>query len=266
MESPHAQTDLEIVPSPPQDRLCHPRQAPRHPGRLRFQTRPPRAPEEVTPEDGAQTTAAAGTHQIAGPIVSRLSRPALLTLQRAPFAVRALNHLTFGATPALVSQFNALGANDTARLTAFVDQQLNPAAIDDSAFETRLSTAGYTTLAKSLTQLWTDHVASDPVYDVRMRPAWEVQRGALARAVHSRRQLQEVMVAHWQNHFNVTVNDFSAGPVSVQYNRDVIRANCMGNFRTFLEAVATSTAAVPRSETTTVTARNASARPAGNSV
>jgi uncharacterized protein (DUF1800 family) len=211
-------------------------------GALRFQTRPPRAPEEATLEDGAQATAAAGTQQIAGPIVSRLSRPALLTLQRAPFAVRALNHLTFGATPALVSQFNALGANDTARLTAFVDQQLNPAAIDDSAFETRLSTAGYTTLAKSLTQLWTDHVASDPVYDVRMRPAWEVQRGALARAVHSRRQLQEVMVGHWQNHFNVTVSDFSAGPVSVQYNRDVIRANALGNFRTMLEAVAQSTA------------------------
>jgi uncharacterized protein (DUF1800 family) len=212
-------------------------------GALRFQSRPPRAPEDATtaaPATAAPTTA--GLPQIAAPSTSRLSNAALLTLQRAPFAVRVLNHLTFGATPALISQFNALGANDTARLTAFVDQQLNPAAIDDSALNNRLSSAGYSTLGKSLTQLWADHVATDPVYDVRMRPAWEVQRGALARAVYSQRQLQEVMVAHWHDHFNVTVSDFSAGPVYVHYNRDVIRANALGNFRTMLEAVAQSTA------------------------
>jgi uncharacterized protein (DUF1800 family) len=158
------------------------------------------------------------------------TRPQLVALQRAPFAVRVLNNITFGATAASIAEFNALGANDTARLT-----------INDSALDTRLSAAGYTTLNKSLPQLWTDHVASDPVYDVRMRPAWETQRGALARAVHSKRQLQEVLVGFWHNHFNVSVNDFSVGPVSMHYNRDVIRANVLGNFRTMLEAVAQST-------------------------
>jgi uncharacterized protein (DUF1800 family) len=175
-------------------------------------------------------------------VAANSSRSQLVTLQRAPFAVRVLNNMTFGATAASIAEFNALGANDTARLTAFVDQQLNPAAINDSALDTRLSTAGYTTLSKSLSQLWADHVAPDPVWEIRMRPAWEVQRSALTRAVYSKRQLQEVMVGFWHNHFNVTVNDFSIGPVSMHYNRDVIRANALGNFRTMLEAVAQSTA------------------------
>ena len=188
--------------------------------------------------DGAVTAKSAPK----SPTTSGQRRPALVTLARAPFAVRVLNRMTFGATEADVAAFNALGANDGARLTAWVDRQLNPAGIDDSALDTRLANAGYSTLNKSLTQLWTDHVTSDPPYATRMRPAWEVQRGALARAVHSRRQLQEVLVGFWHNHFNVTASDFSAGPVFMHYHRDVIRANALGNFRTMLEAVAQSTA------------------------
>lgn len=201
-------------------------------GPIRFDARPPRLERPL----------ATGATGKPAPSTANNSQAELTTLPRPPFAVRVLNHLTFGATTASIAEFNALGANDTARLTAFVNQQLNPAAIDDSAFEARLTNAGYTTLGKSLTQLWSDHVLNDPVYDVRMRPAWEVQRSALARAVHSRRQLQEVVVGFWQNHFNVTLTDFSAAPVYVHYNRDVIRANALGNFRTMLEAVAQSTA------------------------
>lgn len=201
-------------------------------GPIRFDARPPRLERPIA--------AAAGSKP--APSTSNGSPAELTTLPRPPFAVRVLNHLTFGATTASIAEFNALGANDTARLTAFLNQQLNPAAIDDSAFDTRLANAGYTTLAKPLTQLWSEHVLNDPVYDVRMRPAWEVQRSALARAVHSKRQLQEVVVGFWQNHFNVTLTDFSAAPVYMHYNRDVIRANALGNFRTMLEAVAQSTA------------------------
>ncbi len=208
-------------------------------GPIRFQPMPVRAAAPST--EAIDQGPAAGGPRMAGPSASQISQPDLITLPKPPFAVRVLNHLTFGATPALITQFNALGANDTARLTAFVDQQLNPAAIDDSAMETRLTAAGYTTLGKSLTQLWTDHVASDPVWEVRMRPAWEIQRATLARAVHSRRQLLELATGFWHDHFNVTATDFSAGPVYVHYHRDVIRANALGNFRTMLEAVAQST-------------------------
>jgi uncharacterized protein (DUF1800 family) len=192
--------------------------------------------------DNASASASPGVPRkpmMAGPGTGLISQPDLLTLQRAPFAVRVLNHLTAGATAASVAEFNALGANDTARLTAFVDQQLNPGAIDDSALETRFAAGGYTTLNKSLTQLWADHriVTTDS-----SAPARETQRAALIRAVHSRRQLQEVMVDFWQNHFNVAIANGNAAPVYVHYNRDVIRANAFGNFRTMLEAVGQSTA------------------------
>jgi uncharacterized protein (DUF1800 family) len=203
-------------------------------GRLNFKSPPPRLPE-------AAAAALPGTPRMSSPSTANISQAELLTLQRAPFAVRALNHLTFGATAASIAEFNALGANDTARLTAFVDQQLNPAAINDSALDTRLANAGYTTLGKSLTQLWADHILPDPVYDVRMRPAWEAQRSALVRAVHSKRQLQEVAAGFWHNHFNVMGTDYDSGPVFVHYQRDVIRANALGNFRAMLEAVAQST-------------------------
>jgi uncharacterized protein (DUF1800 family) len=210
-------------------------------GPIRFKSPPPRLPEAPQPVAAAEATAISGIPRMAGQSMAAISQAELLTLQRAPFAVRALNHLTFGATTASIAEFNALGANDTARLTAFVDQQLNPAGINDSALDTRLANAGYTTLSKSLTQLWADHVIPDPMYDIRMRPAFEVQRSALVRAVYSRRQLQEVLVGFWHNHFNVTANEFDAGPVFMHYHRDVIRANVFGNFRTMLEAVAQST-------------------------
>jgi uncharacterized protein (DUF1800 family) len=193
------------------------------------------------PSDASVSAAADAPRRpmMAGPGTGLISQPDLLALQRAPFAVRVLNHLTAGATTASIAEFTALGANDTARLTAFVDQQLNPGAIDDSALETRFAAAGYTTLNKSLTQLWADHriVTTDS-----SAPARETQRSALIRAVHSRRQLQEVMVDFWQNHFNVAISNGNAAPVYVHYNRDVIRANVFGNFRTMLEAVGQSTA------------------------
>jgi uncharacterized protein (DUF1800 family) len=219
-------------------------------GRFRFQPlRLPRAGVDDATEGTADSAATASAAQapaasarrpiLAGPGSAQISQPQLLTLPRPPFAVRVLNHLTAGATAASVAEFNALGANDTARLTAFVDQQLNPAAIDDSALEARLAAAGYTTLNKSLTQLWADHrlVTTDS-----SAPARETQRAALVRAVYSRRQLQETMVDFWQNHFNVAIGTSAAQPVYVHYNRDVIRANAFGNFRAMLEAVAQSTA------------------------
>ncbi len=176
----------------------------------------------------------------APPSTSRMSQPVLITLAPPSLAIRALGNMSYGATAADIAAFNALGANDVARLTAYVDKQLDWTAIDDSAVESRLTTAGYTTLGKSLAQLWADHVVPNPVGDIRMRPAREIQRAALVRAVYSKRQLREVMVAFWHDHFNVMASEYSAGPVYVHYDRDVIRPNCFGNFRSMLETVAQS--------------------------
>ncbi|RNF85215.1 DUF1800 domain-containing protein [Lysobacter psychrotolerans] len=168
--------------------------------------------------------------------------PLKLTLARPALPVRVLGNMGYGATPAMLAKFNSFGSDEISRWHGFVEWQLDWQAIDDSAVEARLASAGYSTLGKSLPQLWTDHVLNDPEWDVRMRPAWEVQRASFVRAVHSQRQLREVVVNFWHDHFNVTANEFSAGPVYPHYDRDVIRANAFGNFRTMLEAVARSPA------------------------
>jgi uncharacterized protein (DUF1800 family) len=77
----------------------------------------------------------------------------------------------------------------------------------------------------------------------RRRPREEVTAATILRAVHSRWQLREVLVGFWHDHFNVDA--YSSDEVSValpSYDRDVIRRHALGNFRQFLEAVATSTA------------------------
>ena len=195
----------------------------------------PPARGDATPTD-VGTTGSPASHSR-----SSMSNPRLRTLAMPGFTVRALNNLSYGATPTSIAEFNALGGNDFQRLANWVDWQLDWSEIDDSALDARLASAGYTTLGKSLTQLWADHIKADPEYDVRMRPAWEVQRAAYVRATYSRRQLREVIVNFWHAHFNVMGSDFSAGPVFVHYDRDVIRANATGNFRVMLEAVASST-------------------------
>jgi uncharacterized protein (DUF1800 family) len=186
--------------------------------------------------------AATSPRAVAGAVAEKSSRGRLLTLAKPPFAVRVLNKMSYGATPASIAEFNALGSSDAARLTAWVDRQLSPSAIDDSAVATRLANAGYTTLGKTLAQQWSEHVRANVEWAVRMRPGWEVQREALVRAVYSKRQLFEVTTAFWHDHFNVMLSDYDTCPVYGSYDRDVIRANALGNFRTMLEAVAKSTA------------------------
>lgn len=207
----------------------------------RHQLRGPMRFQRYMPRNGrtAAPVVAAGGH---APSMSRLSQPTRITLPRPSLAIRALGNMSYGARASDIAAFNAIGNNDTSRLTAWVDDQLDWEAIDDGAVESRLASAGYTTLGKSLTQLWTDHVKPDPAWEVRMRPAWEVQRSALVRAVHSKRQLREVVVNFWHDHFNVMATEYAAAPVYVHYHRDVIAKHAFGNFRAMLEAVAQSPA------------------------
>lgn len=209
---------------------------------------------QTMPPPKQEPTAATAASAIDGPTVAAtakdnggrsmagMSAPRLLTLPSPPFAVRMLNRLSYGATPTTISEFNALGSTDKQRLANYVDWQLDWDSISDAAVDTRLTQAGYTTLGKSLTQLWSDHIVNSPDNTFRVRPGNEVQRAAYVRAAYSRRQLREVLVNFWHDHFNVLGTDFSIAPVHVHYDRDVIRANAKGNFRTMLGAVASSTA------------------------
>lgn len=156
--------------------------------------------------------------------------------------VIALNRLGFGPRPGELAAFEALGGTDPQRLQIWVDEQLDPASIDDSEADSRLAAAAFETLDKSLVELWQDYVVADPPWEIRMRPYFETERATLLRGVYSRRQLFELLVDFWHNHFNVYAYEFGIGPIWVHSDRDVIRAHALGNFRQMLEAVAQSPA------------------------
>jgi uncharacterized protein (DUF1800 family) len=76
----------------------------------------------------------------------------------------------------------------------------------------------------------------------REKPAKDVRAAAHHRRVQQAPTVR-VLVDFWHNHFNVHAWDDSyASSTWAHYDRDVIRAHVLGNFRQMLEAVATSTA------------------------
>jgi len=75
-----------------------------------------------------------------------------------------------------------------------------------------------------------------------LRPAGQLLPQIVAnrvlRAVYSERQLQEVMVDFWQNHFNVFSGKAAVRWYIPSYERDVLRKNALGNFKDLLTATA----------------------------
>ncbi len=131
-----------------------------------------------------------------------------------------INRITFGATPALLQEVEAMGAQ------AFLEQQLDPGSIDDSEFTTTL--LGNMPTNKEELQAWT-----------------------LRHMVYSKRQLQEVMTWFWDNHFNTDINTTRSNAQgmkisdSVQYEwneNQAFRSNALGNFRDLLGISAKSPA------------------------
>ncbi len=159
-----------------------------------------------------------------------------------PPAVRWLTRATHGFSTPDHAAFLGLGGDDESRWTAWLSRQLDPASIDDSACDSRIASAAYQTLGMSTQQLWTRrNQIGNSNYFERMRPIAEVEAATIIRQIYSQRQLFEVMVGFWHDHFSTLGWDYDGGPIFVPYDRDVIRPNALGNFRTMLEAVAKST-------------------------
>lgn len=179
------------------------------------------------------------------PLFATDARPQPQTaLPLPPLAVIALSRMAYGTRPGSFdfSTFNGFpGVTAEEKLTGFVDWQLAPQSIDDSECNNRVTAANLPTLTKSLTQLWNDHhkiINAD-----RTQPVRDVRAAAFLRATYSRRQLYEVLVNFWHNHFNIYAWDYAyASATWAHYDRDAIRANALGNFRQMLGAVATSPA------------------------
>jgi uncharacterized protein (DUF1800 family) len=70
----------------------------------------------------------------------------------------------------------------------------------------------------------------------------DLQASRILRAVYSERQLQEVMVDFWTNHFNVFAGKGADRWLLPAYDRDTIRPNAMSKFSTLLQATAQSPA------------------------
>jgi len=183
---------------------------------------------------------------------------------RVPLEVIALSRLTYGPTPAELTEFRAGGKSARACLERFVEAQLHPESLKDDACDAHLAGLKLTTLGKSLPQLWQDHVvaankikedlkereqksttkpapgARPDEADLRQQPLRETEIATWVRAIYSRRQLGEVIVDFWHNHFSVFGPEGQIAPTFVHFDRDVIRKHALGNFRAFLEEVASS--------------------------
>lgn len=70
----------------------------------------------------------------------------------------------------------------------------------------------------------------------------DLMQARLLRAVASSRQLEEVLVDFWFNHFNVFSGKGQVRVYLTEYERDVIRPHVLGHFRDMLGAVAESPA------------------------
>lgn len=157
-----------------------------------------------------------------------------------PFAVRVLNKVAYGPRPGDVAAFEALGGNDTDRLSAWVDAQLNPGA--DPAVDNRVnpltgSGQAYDTINKTASQLWTEHVRfdGDDAWQVHNRPRWQMERLTLLRAAYSDWPLREILADFWHNHFNVYANGFPVRSMLPEYDRQ-IRQHIFSNFYDMLLA------------------------------
>ncbi len=70
----------------------------------------------------------------------------------------------------------------------------------------------------------------------------ELQRAALLRAVYSERQLFELVVNFWENHFSIFANKDADRFLLTEFDRDTIRPFALDNFRDLLGATAHSPA------------------------
>jgi uncharacterized protein (DUF1800 family) len=163
-----------------------------------------------------------------------------------------------------------------AGIASILEGQLHPENIDDSAVEQRIS--ALPTLTMSPEELMEDFPApkkakiqaekraqtearpamtpdqegSAPQAAPEMNPAMEaggprrilmeLGREQLWRAAYSQRQLHEVMVHFWMNHFNVYAGKGVDKWLLTSFEHDTIRPNALGNFSQLLAATAQSPA------------------------
>ncbi|HEX9997032.1 MAG TPA: DUF1800 domain-containing protein [Abditibacterium sp.] len=180
-----------------------------------------------------------------------------------------LNRLAFGPRPGDLQTLSQIGEK------AWLERQLNPQTIQDSALETQLKSLGW--LHESPAKLALAYETDTSNFLKKLRKAengemmasflnerqkatqsrieagdlpekssvqaiGELITDKLARATSSEKQLQEVLVDFWSNHFNVDVKKGPVRGLKILDDRETIRPHVFGNFRDMLGASAHSPA------------------------
>ena len=162
-----------------------------------------------------------------------------------PKIVHALNRISYGPTPGEIERITAMG------LESYIQSQLQPESIAEPQKLTS-SLANIRPLGMSPVEVFKEYVIPDNEPGKPLTPAQrqaanrrsrgvfnQASKGRLMRAIASNRQLQEVMVDFWFNHFNVYGFKGRPGRVWVGlYERDAIRPHALGQFRNLLGATA----------------------------
>jgi uncharacterized protein (DUF1800 family) len=177
--------------------------------------------------------------------------------------IHALSRLTFGPKPGDIVRVRAIGLDE------WIDKQLQPERIDDSALEAFVSR--YPTINRDQNDLLREYAKQQRerrearrdraqgsmtgtdsaamrselrrLGNSRRDVVNQLQSSRVARAVASERQLREVMTDFWHNHFNIFAQKGPPEPYYlVDFDQNVIRPQALGKFRSLLGAVAKSPA------------------------
>jgi len=154
---------------------------------------------------------------------------------RSPNTPDVLTHVlrrcTFGLRPGDHEAARSAAGSPRAAAQAWIEEQLAPERIDDTDAQRRVrAIQGLDWPLGELYELKKDVLRHD------------LAKAALLRAVYSRRQLYEVMVEFWTDHFNIDISKGECAWLKAADDRDVIRRHALGRFSDLLRASATSPA------------------------
>jgi uncharacterized protein (DUF1800 family) len=190
--------------------------------------------------------------------------------------IHVLNRLGFGARPGDVERVKAIG------LENYINQQLSPEKIIDAVAESKVKDLSVLNMSVAelyekypqpnqlIRQLQARGLMSKEMAEAPenqdnprqneerrkfiqeyykenglqqpQRIMAELHASRILRAVYSERQLNEVMVDFWTNHFNIFAGKGADRWLLPAYDRDTIRPNAMGKFSALLQATAQSPA------------------------
>jgi len=140
-------------------------------------------------------------------------------------AFHLLSRAGYGPWPGDLEHVKSIGT------IAWINEQLDPDKIDDNAANFRAS------------RFETIHLDGGTCFEYKKEVLFnEVARQSLIRSIYSKRQLLQVMVEFWSDHFNIDMSKGNCAYFKGSDDRTVIRKYALGNFRDLLKASAVSPA------------------------